>query len=325
MKNLFTQVMLLAALSSPLQAQLVQESDDFSGWIAKERIEYGFVRANGGESFSEGVPPHSFWGSLSLNRSLVCGEVDLLCMAADQVFDPGGLYEIRNIKFQLDVKPEALNGSPSCLKFFPVIWQDGVTYVAPAHDFPGITPGIWQTVNYSTVPNASEFEKIFIGLRSTWAHPDFSVHGGPIAFGFYIFASSGIIFRYDYYVDNFQATFDVDLPRLDLSQSPLQRSQSSTLTLERAQPDETAYFFLSRAGLGMGSCFPRFGGLCLDILEPMTFLGEAQTNAAGVATLVGTIPAWAPLMTVHTQAMIRRGVGGAESLASNTVSATILP
>ena len=75
----------------------------------------------------------------------------------------------------------------------------------------------------------------------------------------------------------------------------------------------------------MGPAVPALGGLHLSLIHPVRLLGSATANPSGVATLTGTVPAGAPLIEVHTQAVIQRGASGAESVKSNTKSAPILP
>ncbi|TAH39482.1 MAG: VCBS repeat-containing protein [Planctomycetota bacterium] len=113
---------------------------------------------------------------------------------------------------------------------------------------------------------------------------------------------------------------------LALSQGELRRGQPAVFTVSHALPGETVYFLYSRNDTGAGPCPPQLGGLCLNLLRPITGLGSAQTDAGGTAALVLTVPAGAPAgQDVHTQAVARRGPGGAGSVKSNTVSTSILP
>jgi hypothetical protein len=112
---------------------------------------------------------------------------------------------------------------------------------------------------------------------------------------------------------------------LALSASPLQRGQAAALIVQGAQPGERASFVLSTRGLGAGLCPPALGGLCLDLLPPVTLLGSATADASGTATLQLTVPPGAPLVAVHLQAAVRRGVGGVDSVKSNPVSAVVMP
>lgn len=112
---------------------------------------------------------------------------------------------------------------------------------------------------------------------------------------------------------------------LSLSASPLQRGQTATLRAENALFNEQVYFLFSLRGTGSGSCPPALGGLCLDLLPPVTRLGDRLADAGGTAILHLTVPANAPLRTIHLQAVIRRGSGGADSIKSNVVSGPILP
>ncbi len=112
---------------------------------------------------------------------------------------------------------------------------------------------------------------------------------------------------------------------LQLSQSDLHRGQVATFTLEGATAGETVYFAYSLVGVGAGPCPPALGGLCLDLLNPVQLIGNATADGSGRAVLAEMIPANAPLRNVYTQAVVRRGSGGADSEKSNTVTALILP
>jgi hypothetical protein len=110
-----------------------------------------------------------------------------------------------------------------------------------------------------------------------------------------------------------------------LTQDPLIRGHAATFQATPASPGELVWFFVSLTDIGLGPCLPELGGLCLDLLPPVFQLGTATADPAGVATLIRTIPPWAPLIDVHTQATVERGVGGAELVTTNTVTAPILP
>jgi hypothetical protein len=111
---------------------------------------------------------------------------------------------------------------------------------------------------------------------------------------------------------------------LTLTQTPLVRGQEATWTVARATPGEAVRIYRSRTGTGDGPCPPQLGGLCLDLLPPVRVLGNAIANANGVATFTMTIPQSTPVGTpFHTQAVIRRGPDGADSVKSNTSSAVV--
>ncbi len=112
---------------------------------------------------------------------------------------------------------------------------------------------------------------------------------------------------------------------LSLTVSPLQRGQTANLSAVNAQFQESVIFLASARGLGAGVCPPVLGGLCVDLLAPVMNLGSAVANAAGTATLQLNVPPGAPLITMHFQAVVRRGPGGAASVKSGAVSAPVLP
>ncbi len=120
----------------------------------------------------------------------------------------------------------------------------------------------------------------------------------------------------------------VDAPPADftLSATDLQRGQPATLTVTDALPQERVYFLYSLAGTGNGPCLPQLGGLCIDLLNPVTLLGDDLADAGGTAQFVATIPPQAPIgLTVHLQAVARRGANGADSVKSNTVNKAVNP
>ncbi len=105
----------------------------------------------------------------------------------------------------------------------------------------------------------------------------------------------------------------------------LVRGTSADLQVDGAIQGETVWFLYSFAGIGAGPCPPPLGGLCLDLLAPVQTLGSAAANASGTATFTGTVPAGAPLIGIHFQAVARRGAGGVDSAKTGTLSTTIQP
>lgn len=110
-----------------------------------------------------------------------------------------------------------------------------------------------------------------------------------------------------------------------LTQDPLQRGQTADLIVTNAQSGETVTYLYSVAGSGSGPCPPALGGLCLNLLPPITVAGSSTANGVGTATLTVAVPATAPLLTVYTQAVVQRGPGGADSAKTNFVAAPVLP
>jgi Beta-propeller repeat len=125
-------------------------------------------------------------------------------------------------------------------------------------------------------------------------------------------------------VDAFLAVLDM-APGPILSQTPLFRGQSADLTVSNLSPGETVHLTYSLVGLGNGPCLPQLGGLCLDLQNQVTLLGQATANSGGVAVFTAQIPINAPLIGVATQALVQRGISGAQSAKSNPVTDTIQP
>ncbi|TAH39449.1 MAG: hypothetical protein EYC70_01300 [Planctomycetota bacterium] len=120
----------------------------------------------------------------------------------------------------------------------------------------------------------------------------------------------------------FSAAVTIDGLRLELLDD-LVRGNPAELQVTGALGGETVWFLYSTAGTGSGPCPPQLGGLCLDLLAPVQTLGSAAADTGGTATFTGIVPAGAPLIAVHFQAVVRRGPGGADSAKTATVSATI--
>jgi hypothetical protein len=111
------------------------------------------------------------------------------------------------------------------------------------------------------------------------------------------------------------------MPRL--SHTPLVPGQPAQFQVTGASPGEMVYFLFSMEGEGDGPCASELGGLCVELLNPHVF-GEVPADASGRATLTLPIPARAQVgQSVATQAVIRRGRGGADSLKTNTITAIV--
>ncbi len=109
---------------------------------------------------------------------------------------------------------------------------------------------------------------------------------------------------------------------LQLTATPLVRGTTATLTASNANDGETVWFLYSLAGQGSGPCPPQLGGLCLDILNPVTIMGSG-VSSGGTATYQVAVPSGAPLITIWMQACVQRGVGFVDSIKSNVHSDTI--
>lgn len=112
-------------------------------------------------------------------------------------------------------------------------------------------------------------------------------------------------------------------PALNLTAGVLIRGLTSDLTVQAAGSGETVHYLYSLQGTGSGPCPPPLGGLCLDLLDPVRVAGSAAADASGKAVLRVTVPATAPLVDVHLQAVAPRGAGGSSSVKSNTVTTPI--
>lgn len=111
---------------------------------------------------------------------------------------------------------------------------------------------------------------------------------------------------------------------VQLASSPLVRGTTASLTVTNAINGETVWFLYSLSGstVNGGPCPAQLGGLCLDILNPVTIVGSA-TVSSGSAVLLAPIPPGAPLVPVWLQAAIQRGVGNVDSVETNVVATSI--
>jgi hypothetical protein len=108
-----------------------------------------------------------------------------------------------------------------------------------------------------------------------------------------------------------------------LTQGPLIRGQEVRLIVTGAEEGEMVIFAYSFGDPEDGPCFPALGGLCVDLPKPQR-PDSVPADAAGTATLAVTIPLTAPAgQEITTQAVIRRGVDGDDSVKTNTVTDVI--
>ena len=107
---------------------------------------------------------------------------------------------------------------------------------------------------------------------------------------------------------------EVALSALELALSGnLIRGTAVDAVATSARGGETVWFLYGTTGLGNGPCPPQLGGLCLDLLAPVRILGSAAADAGGRAVLGFTVPAGAPTIPVHFQAVAARGAGSVKS------------
>ncbi len=110
--------------------------------------------------------------------------------------------------------------------------------------------------------------------------------------------------------------FDIPVPELQLNLvGALQRGTSPLLVADSAQSGERVYFTYGIAGVLFegGPCPPGLGGMCLDLLDPVTLIGSANAAATGRASLPVTVPNQAPLIPVWFQAVAPRGNASVKS------------
>ena len=107
---------------------------------------------------------------------------------------------------------------------------------------------------------------------------------------------------------------------IELAVPDLAGGTLADLTVTNAEDGELVFFALGLGGLGAGPCFGALGGLCLDLVEPVFLLGQAQADSGGTAVLSVFVPPDPPPLEVAFQAVIARGPGGADSVKSEPVT-----
>lgn len=105
--------------------------------------------------------------------------------------------------------------------------------------------------------------------------------------------------------------------------TPVVRGQTVTMTLSGCRPGDRTGFLFSGRGTGSSPPVGALGGMRLGILPPFRVIGPIPASAAGVASRSLVVPLTVPPGPLWSQAVVQRGLGGADSLASNIVATTI--
>ncbi|MFG0330235.1 MAG: integrin alpha [Phycisphaerales bacterium] len=92
-----------------------------------------------------------------------------------------------------------------------------------------------------------------------------------------------------------------------------------TMEVTGAEPGELCHFVASLDGFGVSSPIPELGGMSLDLLDPLSYVGATIVDEYGEAT-IARVTSWVvdPL-DAYMQATIVRGAGGVDSIKSNAV------
>ncbi|MBL1218413.1 MAG: CHRD domain-containing protein [Planctomycetes bacterium] len=110
-----------------------------------------------------------------------------------------------------------------------------------------------------------------------------------------------------------------------LSHTAIARGCPAVFQVSGAQAGETVTVLYSDEGLGDSPPISQLGGMTIDILPRISIIGSARADASGTAVLQIKIPSSAPTIDIWTQAVIRRGPNGQDSVKSNTLSSAVLP
>lgn len=119
-----------------------------------------------------------------------------------------------------------------------------------------------------------------------------------------------------------ELTVHADL--LQVSTDPAVRGQNALVGVRGARPGERVDLVVGRNGIGCGPCPDLLGGRCLDVARPARSLGSAEANDAGEAEFQVLVPDDLPDESIAIQAVIRRGPGGRDSVASAAINVMIV-
>jgi len=92
--------------------------------------------------------------------------------------------------------------------------------------------------------------------------------------------------------------------------------EASTYTVTGANPGETVGLAGGGNGRGNGPCPATLGGKCFNIVGPLRRMGQGIADVNGTASIQVTAPGTEGLR-VATQAFVRRGAGGVDTVFSN--------
>lgn len=101
---------------------------------------------------------------------------------------------------------------------------------------------------------------------------------------------------------------------ITLSHDPLIRGETSTFTIESGGLYEKVYLYYSKNGYGNSAGKIFFGGMTMDLADPIIQAATGFTNENGIAHIDLPVPDNAPLMNVTFQAAIQRGIGDKDSV-----------
>ncbi len=109
---------------------------------------------------------------------------------------------------------------------------------------------------------------------------------------------------------------------LDLTVSQLLPGQQARFTVTGLLPGQQVSVLYSTTGEGPGPCNP--GGVCADILGPVTVAATATANRDGWASTTVRVPNGVRIGTrVWFQAAVFLGAGGAQSITSDVEAAVV--
>ena len=100
---------------------------------------------------------------------------------------------------------------------------------------------------------------------------------------------------------------------------------TAELNVVNAAPNELVIFVWNTVGVGSGPCLPAPATMCMQLLPPFAVLSWGIADGYGRAQALFPVPATAPLIDVHFQSVMLRGVNFVDSVATNSVSWTIQP
>lgn len=239
------------------------------------------------------------------NANLVVSSVNFIDLGdGDGLFEPGELVGV-NVGVDNDSGAVALSASSSVTTSDPdllVVSSTGFPVTDPDHD--AYTIDSYQGMEVEIDPGCTTNGQVSVDVDL--AANNFTSTGSTSAV--------------------FDVTCNAASPLTVTMNGSWTPNGQADITITGALPGETIYLTRSTAGstTNAGPCPPALGGVCVDLDSPVTLWQTLTADPNGDAvyslTLPGTV---SPGVTIWTQAMAARGVGGNQSVESNVASQTI--
>lgn len=308
------------AYSAPAQTVLLES--DLNNWFSTYwNQQWGSYQAFQESSDSTPAP---CWRMTFGNSSNFLDEVDMFCFGNDpnMTWDPAVDGPLSYLTFRLQLSAPAPSGN-----IYMMVEQFGTWYISK-RSWPVAGNGSgWNEIKAVEHLRAEDFRDRYALNQTGSNHPDFSANGYPLHFGFMVevnWIQQGDF--YDIRVDDYEVTAIAPTNPAHFAATTHRAGTLAYLSVVNSAPGERVYFTGSLTGLGGGPCIPSLGGVCLDILQPVRFLGVSTTDFQGRADLTAQVPAFVPASTpIYLQAVVENGPSGSSSYATNVVQDQVRP